>query len=402
MADLKKVSSGEKLKIPASTYNVFIDTAQDYLKRQNKQMGGESGTPLQSKFVLVKNTTGSAVGRFGVLGISNSELSVSANYFKQNIILTGVAPSSTSHSSGRFVVLHEPIAASGVGRAYINGHCQVQINVTDANHTFCDVKNGDSTMLQSAESGPAVIIWKESGTGTKWAIIRFGGSGGGDTSSQVWAEIMHEPDDQSDHYDIKVTTWADPWASNTWYWGADIPDYVGGATYNLTPANSKQYCVRTGTAGSYKYYKCVHSGSFSGAATWAAEIALHPTYWTEFTVSIVRYEIPAGQWREFTCSVSHLSLTTLTPTNANYWAEIDATKAYLYGVSGFIHTTIPQFKYGDKVVVTYKSDDQKYYIIGAFTQGGVPIDGSQYLMVGSIGWIRGSGVNVSRAGAFFR
>ena len=192
MADLKKVSSGEKLKIPASTYNVFIDTAQDYLKRQNRQTGGDAGTPLQSKFVLIKNTTASAVNRFGVLGISNTELLVSENYFKQNIILTGIAPSSTSHSSGRFVIVHEPIAAGGVGRAYINGHCQVQINVTDANHTFCDVKNSDSTMLQSAESGPAVIIWKESGTGTKWAIIRFGGSGGG--SPFTTYEIAKTPD----------------------------------------------------------------------------------------------------------------------------------------------------------------------------------------------------------------
>ena len=193
MADLKKVSSGEKLKIPASTYNVFIDTAQDYLKRQNRQTGGDSGAALQTKFVLVKNTTASAVNRFGVLGISNSELSVSENYFKQNIILTGVAPSATNHSSGRFVILHEPIAANGVGKAYINGHCQVQINVTDAGHTFCDVKDGDSAMLQSANSGPAVIIWKESGTGTKWAIIRFGGSGGGGSPFTTY-EIAKTPD----------------------------------------------------------------------------------------------------------------------------------------------------------------------------------------------------------------
>jgi len=55
------------------------------------------------------------------------------------------------------------------------GVVQVQIDVTDANHGYADVKASDNTKLASGASGSAVILWKESGTGTKWAIIRIGG-----------------------------------------------------------------------------------------------------------------------------------------------------------------------------------------------------------------------------------
>ena len=394
MADLKKVSSGEKLKIPASTYNVFIDTAQDYLKRQNRQTGGDSRTPLQSKFVLVKNTTASAVNRFGVLGISNSELSVSENYFKQNIILTGTAPSSTSHSSGRFVIVHEPIAAGGVGRAYINGHCQVQINVTDANHTFCDVKDGDSTKLESAESGPAVIIWKESGTGTKWAIIRFGGSGGSSgAASLLWCEIMHEPDVGSTYYKIKLDAWATAWSAGTWYQGPVTTAWIKNHDYSVAIETTDANKIKVGE----KYYKCVtaHTSTNSDDG-----FTIDSANWQEFIVSFVKYEYPSGQWREFTCKTTHGSTASLTPTNANYWSEIDGTKAYLYGVYGPIHTTYPQFSYGMKVPVVYKDDEQKYYLVGAFTQGGVPAGST--LIAGSTGWIRYINGYPGRAGAFFR
>jgi hypothetical protein len=77
------------------------------------------------------------------------------------------------------VICAEPIANGSIGAAWAGGVCQVQIEVSDADHAYADVSDGQLTRLASAESGPCTILWKQSGTGTKWAVIRFGGAGGG-------------------------------------------------------------------------------------------------------------------------------------------------------------------------------------------------------------------------------
>ncbi len=151
----KKVRDGEKLRIPARTYNAMIDAAQDYANRKSDRIqSGHSGA-VPSNIVLVKNTSGVAVGRLCVLGISNSLISVSSNQFKEQMAFVGVVPLTASHGSGRFVITVEPIAHNSLGRAIVTGVCQVQINVTDVNHSFADITNNDVTKLTSAETGPA-------------------------------------------------------------------------------------------------------------------------------------------------------------------------------------------------------------------------------------------------------
>jgi hypothetical protein len=175
---LKKVKNGEPLRISAGAYNTFVDAANDYLARKHN---GGAAAPLgqnSQNIVHIKNNTSSAVQRLGVLGISSSVIPAANEYFKQATILLGDTPSATSHSSGRFAVTLEPIPAGGTGRAYISGQFSVKVNVTSESHLFADIKNGDTTQLQSAESGSVSILWKESGTGTKWAIVRFGASSG--------------------------------------------------------------------------------------------------------------------------------------------------------------------------------------------------------------------------------
>jgi hypothetical protein len=75
--------------------------------------------------------------------------------------------------AGRFVILAEPLAAGEIGRAWASGVCQAWIDVTDEGHRFADIDDG-SSVLVSRGTGAASILWKESGTGTKWAIVRLG------------------------------------------------------------------------------------------------------------------------------------------------------------------------------------------------------------------------------------
>ncbi len=91
---LKKVRPGDALVIPAATFNTFVDTANDFLRRQHLQ--GQAGTPepRQSGIVLVKNNSGADRARFDVLGVDSPVISPADNLdaFVNQVALAGVTP----------------------------------------------------------------------------------------------------------------------------------------------------------------------------------------------------------------------------------------------------------------------------------------------------------------------
>jgi hypothetical protein len=168
----KKVRDGEKLRIPARTYNAMIDAAADYANRKNNLDAESKG--LSDNIVYVKNNTGAAVDRLNILGINNIIIPPTDNNFKNTTVFEGVVPLTANHSNGRFIITAEPIANNSIGKAYATGCVPVQVYIYDQTHNFADILNNDKTKLKSTPSGQATILWKESGTGTKWAVIRFG------------------------------------------------------------------------------------------------------------------------------------------------------------------------------------------------------------------------------------
>jgi hypothetical protein len=179
VGSLKKVKPGDPLVIPASTFNTFVDVAGDFLRRQHQQ--GQTGTPAgrQSGIVLVKNTSGADRNRFDILGVDGVVIAPADNLdgFKNQVALVGVTPAS-SHA-GRFVILQEPIVAGEVGLAVAAGVCPVKVNVAAESDTLAEAVTGDAGKLASGATGSAIILWKETGTGVKWAVVRLGSPAGG-------------------------------------------------------------------------------------------------------------------------------------------------------------------------------------------------------------------------------
>jgi len=172
---LAKVKSGDSLKIPAATFNTFVDSARDFLARQHQQ--AQTGTPAaqHSGVVLVKNASGYDQDRFAVLGIDSPIITPTDNEdeFKNRVALAGVTPDGKDHF-GRFVVLLEPVRSGALGRACVSGVCPAKVYVTDEDHQFADVNDGQAGYLASGETGAALILWAESGTGEVWAVVRLG------------------------------------------------------------------------------------------------------------------------------------------------------------------------------------------------------------------------------------
>ena len=64
---LKKVVDGDPLKIPASTYNAFIDVAEANRRRALDVQRGAATAEVKPGQVLVLNDSGNDCDRFGVL-----------------------------------------------------------------------------------------------------------------------------------------------------------------------------------------------------------------------------------------------------------------------------------------------------------------------------------------------
>ena len=177
----KRVVSGDTLEIRAAAWNACLDAAEAHRQGASPPLVNGPQQFRQADIVLVKNSSGSTVSRFGVLGISGVIFTPSAALasFQNQVAFTGVTPTTADHK-GKFLVCLEPIANGKVGRAWIAGVCQVQVDVTDAMHKFVDVKNSDRTKLSSGSSGSARILYSPGGTGTKWCVVRINDPSGGD------------------------------------------------------------------------------------------------------------------------------------------------------------------------------------------------------------------------------
>lgn len=183
MADgdpLQHVLRGDPLRIPAAAYNAFIDAARAHRGRGTKVARRTDPARRSAGVALIQNDSGAALGRFSILGITGPLTARASNpaAFTEAPRFTGETPA--AGHAGKFAVLLEPIANGAVGRAVFAGLALCRVYVNDAGDGFADVKAADATQLDSGTSGSAVILWKDSGTGTQWAIVRLGGTGADD------------------------------------------------------------------------------------------------------------------------------------------------------------------------------------------------------------------------------
>jgi hypothetical protein len=252
-APFKRVSEGDP--ISADAWNEIVDRLTTFVDIRVARQRGEVPLSQQRTVVFVQNDSGSDVDRFGVLGISNVFPTPTDNLdgFKAGPVLHGITPAAGTHE-GIFVVLLEPAESGKIARAYAPG-IVVQISVGNADHPYADVKDADSTQLESGWSGSARILWKQSGTGTKWAVVRIGaqmahqarwikfvvndGSGFSTTDSSVTVDGVEYFD--GDEPSTAVTTVYNVAASSNYIFEGDDND-KGMALYD--PVNDKYWIVQ--------------------------------------------------------------------------------------------------------------------------------------------------------------
>lgn len=191
-----------------------------------------------SHYISIFNDTGTALEYGAVLGVSgvlnDPTDDVKLNMFRyggDGAMFKGILP--TSADAGKFLVTQEPIVADGFGVAVISGPAKVQIDVVSASHGFADVIDGDVTMLRSNGTSGAPILYKETGTGTKWGIVNLGGgSGGGRLQFDVYQTAATPSVPATDWRNVQVT-------AGRLYSG----DVTGTAADILVPASTTAYKI---------------------------------------------------------------------------------------------------------------------------------------------------------------
>ncbi|MCL2645586.1 MAG: hypothetical protein FWD61_01110 [Phycisphaerales bacterium] len=174
---LKKVKPGDKLRIPATTYNAFIDTTRAFQASQRNIGSTPQSAMRSSGIVLVRNDSGNDLSRYSVLGIDSPIIDPEDNLdaFKNKVAVVGVTPSEDDHV-GKFVILLEPLKSKKIGMAYGAGICPVKIDVPDEDveYPYADIADGKTANLKAKHYGAATILWREGGTGVQWALVRLG------------------------------------------------------------------------------------------------------------------------------------------------------------------------------------------------------------------------------------
>jgi hypothetical protein len=176
----QSVSSGER-GIPAEEYTALL-RAERIVSKSQRNLSGQTIEELYPPLITwVKNSTESPVNAFGVLGLDAPLIAPTADAsaeatiaFRSKIAFSGIAPLTATPHYGKYAILQEPAAAGEIVRAVMGGVCFCKLLVNDADDVAADIANSTTSYLTSQPHGSARILWKESGTGEKWALVHVG------------------------------------------------------------------------------------------------------------------------------------------------------------------------------------------------------------------------------------
>lgn len=173
---LSSVRRGEPLVFTASGENAKREAARAHRSRQFDV--GSPSRPVQrgGDVVLVKNHSGAPVERFGVLAIVDPLIEPAANEdsFSNQRCFSGVAPTSETRN---FVVLQEPLGVTEIGYGMIAGltPALLQLDTDLPGPRYVGLSEALGTgALTPLESSPCEVLWRESGSGLLWALVRMG------------------------------------------------------------------------------------------------------------------------------------------------------------------------------------------------------------------------------------
>lgn len=174
----RRYQSGDGLNLNAAALNSMLAAAGDAQRgRFNPDAMGRPGQDCGAS-ILVVNSTGQNMPYLSIVGLGDPVFTPvgdeAINTFQQEVALEASVPASPTHV-GRWAILTDPTGPGSAGEARVAGACPCRLNVVNESDQFADIDDGILWRLKSGPSGSARILWKEDGTGEKWAVVLLAG-----------------------------------------------------------------------------------------------------------------------------------------------------------------------------------------------------------------------------------
>jgi hypothetical protein len=261
---MNKVSTGEKFKVKANTWNAFIDAANHY-KNTQMSLGSEAlRGNAKTGIILVSNDSGGLLEQF--FPVILDDLIVQPDddekeqEFKSRVPVFSGKKVSADNKDKPFAILQVPIESEKIGKAQLQGISPVKINIGNESHKYAKLS---ATGLVSTSIGIGRILWKESGTGEKWALLQLGGGGSGGNNYSGFFRLTADEDKENS---IKVIDGSDTLG------GGDCGIFVSGIDKITVPEKTLSI-----TGESYIIFE-----AFYADEKWTTEIKAQSSF-PEFT-----------------------------------------------------------------------------------------------------------------------
>ena len=195
---MQKVSTGEKFKVKANTWNAFIDAANHY-KNTQMSLGFEAlRGNAKTGIILVSNDSGGLLEQFSpvilddlIIQPDNAE---KEQEFKSRVPVFSGKKVSADNKDKPFAILQVPLESEKLGKALLQGITPVKVNIGNESHKYAKLS---AAGLVSTSSGSGRILWKESGTGEKWALLQLGGGGSGGNNYSGFFRLTADEDNEN-------------------------------------------------------------------------------------------------------------------------------------------------------------------------------------------------------------
>jgi hypothetical protein len=209
---MRKVSSGEKFKVKANTWNSFIDAA-NYHKNHQLQLGSEAlRGNAKTGIILVSNDSGGLLEQFSPVVLDDLIIQPDDDEkeqeFKSRVPVFSGKKVSADNKDKPFAILQVPLESEKLGKALLQGITPAKINIGNESHKYAKLS---ASGLVSTSIGIGRILWKESGTGEKWALLQLGGGGSGGNNYSGFFRLTADEDNENT---IKVVDGTDTLGDN--------------------------------------------------------------------------------------------------------------------------------------------------------------------------------------------
>ena len=158
---------GPPLRVKPETWNRLAQWANNTNRPTN---AAASQTHRDAGIVMVRNDTGAALDKFGVVTLGDPVITPANNLeeFKRGPIFAANSPVEDE----TVAIVKQPLPTDFIGPAVVSGATLVKVDVKDDAHKRAQLIAGDSAKLETTEGPGLPILWRETGTsGVLWGLV---------------------------------------------------------------------------------------------------------------------------------------------------------------------------------------------------------------------------------------